>query len=78
LFGEESSQVAIRLLRNALRAGHDLEVKEEIENRLKSLEPKQASTSKCTVCGRVFEPRRFGRFVDRVCEKCRTKKRSSR
>jgi hypothetical protein len=72
IFGEESSRIAVGLLRKALESESDVKVKGEIEKRLKLLEPKQV-TAKCTMCGCVFEPRKYGRYVERMCQKCKSK-----
>ena len=72
IFGEKSVQVATKLLTKALREIDDPEVKEELEKRLKSLQPKPQA--RCVVCNQVFEPRHFGRYVQNVCKSCRGKK----
>ena len=71
IYGEESKAIATKLLTKALVKQEDLLVRAEIENRLKDLKPKP--TAKCTVCGCVFDPKKFGGFRQRVCYSCRNK-----
>ena len=71
IFGEESNRIAFELLTNALKSEGDLGVREEIEKRLKALQPKP--TAKCSICGCVFKPRKYGHFLQKVCTKCRNK-----
>jgi len=73
VFGKDSVELAKRLLTKALRAESDSEIKAEIENRLKLLEPKSAVQVKCRVCGNFFEPERR-RFKQKICQECRRKK----
>jgi len=77
IYGEESSQIAIALLTKALRSETDVIVKGEIEKRLKALQPKPTTRAKCVSCGCVFEPRKFGRILPRMCQTCRSKNKSS-
>ena len=71
VYGENGNQVATKLLTSALKSEDNFEFKEEIAKRLKALEPKPSA--KCAVCGCVFEPRRFGHFLQKICAKCRNK-----
>jgi hypothetical protein len=73
IYGKESSRIAIELLTNALRNESDLAVKTEIEKRLKELQPKPIPKIKCVSCGRIFEPKRYGRFLQRRCQTCQSK-----
>ena len=77
IYGKESSLIAIELLTNALRSEKDLMVKSEIEKRLKALQPKPITRAKCVGCGCIFEPKKFGRFLQRMCQTCRNKNISS-
>jgi hypothetical protein len=77
IYGKESSQIATKLLTNALRRESDLAVKSEIERRLKALQPKPIIKVRCVSCGCIFEPKKFGRFLQRKCDTCRSKNRSS-
>jgi hypothetical protein len=76
-FGEESNQIAIRLLKEALGSESDVTFKDEIEKRLDILEPKQV-TVKCVVCGCDFEPKRRGRYIQRMCKVCKSKRYGSK
>jgi hypothetical protein len=71
IYGEKSKQIATELLTKALMVEDDVKVRDEIEKRLKSLQPKP--TAKCVSCGCVFEPRKYGRFLQRSCQTCRNK-----
>ena len=73
LFGNDSLELAKRLLTKALKTEGDSEVKAEIEKRLKLLEPKPAVQVKCRVCGNFFEPKRR-RFKQKICQKMHTEK----
>jgi uncharacterized OB-fold protein len=77
IYGKESSQIAIELLTNALRSEKDLTVRSEIEKRLKALQPKPITNAKCVSCGCIFEPEKFGRFLQRKCQTCSSKNKSS-
>ncbi len=77
IFGKESSQIAIKLLSNALRKEKDVLVQNEIEKRLNTLQPQPTTKAKCVRCGCVFEPKKFGRFLQKVCQKCRNKNEPS-
>ncbi len=75
IFGERSSQLATKLLTDALKREGDLDVKVEIKKRLKSLQPKP--TIKCPICGCDFTPRRKGNLLQRFCDPCRNKNNSN-
>jgi hypothetical protein len=77
IYGRESSQIALELLTNALKSESDLIVKSEIEKRLKALQPKPIPKAKCVSCGCIFEPKKVGRFLQRMCQACRSKNKSS-
>jgi hypothetical protein len=76
VFGNHSSELAKRLLTEALETEDDSEIKAEIEKRLKLLEPKPIQI-KCRVCGKSFEPKIIGRFKQKTCQECRLKRNSS-
>jgi hypothetical protein len=78
IFGNESIEVAKKLLLEALETETSAEVKEEIEKRLKLLEPKQTIQVKCSGCGKPFQPRRVRRFHQNFCEDCIKKKYGNR
>ena len=73
IFGKESSQIAIKLLSSALRSEKDVIVKREIEKRLTALQPMPKIVAKCVSCGCVFEPEKRGRFLQKMCQTCRSK-----
>ena len=76
LFGNDSLELAKRLLTEALKTENDSEIKAEIEKRLKLLEPKPSGQVKCSVCGNFFKPRRR-RFKQKTCQECTRKKYAS-
>ena len=78
IYGKESSLIAIELLTNALRSEKDLTVKSEIERRLKALQSNPIITANCVSCGCAFEPKRFGRSLQRRCQTCRTKNQTAK
>jgi hypothetical protein len=71
IFGDDSIQLAVELLKDALRKEGDVDIKREIERRLKLFEPKKPITAKCRVCGRDFEYKKCGRFAPRICQDCK-------
>jgi hypothetical protein len=77
LFGNDSLELAKRLLSKALKTEQDSEIKAEITRRLKLLEPKPPIQVKCCICGRFFEPERR-RFKQKICQKCTQKKYASK
>ena len=76
IYGEKSSKLAIELLTNALRSEKDLAVRSEIEKRLNALQPMPIK-AKCVSCGCIFEPEKFGRYLQKKCQTCRDKNKSS-
>ena len=73
LFGNDCLELAKRLLIKALKTEGDLEIKAEIEKRLKLLEPKPAIQVKCRICGNFFEVKRRRRS-QKICLECVRKK----
>ncbi len=71
ILGENSVQIAMDLLTKTLREVDDSEVKEELEKRIKALQRRTSSI--CVVCSQDFEPKKFGRYVQNVCQSCRSK-----
>lgn len=77
VFGNHNLELAKCLLIEALATEDDSEIKAEIEKRLKMLEPPPTLKAKCRVCGESFEPKRLGRFKQKICQECRRKKNAS-
>ena len=73
IYGKDSYQIAIELLTNAFKGEADVKVRDDIEKRLKALQPKPTISATCVVCGDVFEPKKFGRFFQTTCQTCRNK-----
>jgi hypothetical protein len=74
MFGDKCTEVALGLLKDALKRETDFEVKAEIEKRLKLLDPKQANLVKCGVCGKQFQVVRLKKFKQNLCPECLTKR----
>jgi hypothetical protein len=70
-FGDKAPQLAKTLLLKALSGEHDAEVKNEINKRLKTFEIAPPLEAQCAVCKRTFQPKKYGRFQQRVCQACR-------
>jgi hypothetical protein len=78
VFGDESVEMAKKLLVDALRREYDSAVKGEIERRLKLFEVKPVSEGVCVSCGRRFQRKPGTRFKQRFCEECVKKKFAGR
>jgi hypothetical protein len=78
VFGDERVEMAKKLLIDALRREDDSAVKDEIERRLKLLEPKPFCEKACVSCGKLFlaEPRKG--FRQKFCPECFKKKFAGR
>jgi hypothetical protein len=74
VFGEESSQVAKRLLAEALKREDEPDVRGEIERRLKLLEPRPLFEKRCVSCGKIFETESKKWFKQRFCPECSKKR----
>jgi hypothetical protein len=74
VFGEESLAVAKRLLADALKREDEAEVREELERRLKLLEPKPVFEKTCVSCGKPFQAASRKGFKQRFCPECLKKR----
>ena len=74
LFGDKSLDVAMGLLKDALKRENDFEVKAELERRLKLIDPKQVNLVKCSVCGKQFQLYRVKKFKQNFCPDCLNKR----
>jgi hypothetical protein len=70
IFGDKGLDLAIGLLSNALKTEKDIEVKTEIEKRLKLLGPKEVETVKCSRCNKAFHPRKIRKYKQYLCNEC--------
>jgi hypothetical protein len=70
LFGEDGLNLAIGLLNDALKTEKDAEVRNEIEKRLKLLNPKEANVVKCSQCHKPFQPRKVRKYRQYLCNEC--------
>jgi hypothetical protein len=73
MFGEKCEEQAKTLLTHALLGENDSDIKNEIERRLKLLDPKTINQIKCSSCGKLFQPRRIKRFKRNYCQECMNK-----
>ncbi len=74
LFGEKSLDFALDLLNDALKHEKDMEVKNELERRLKLIDPKQANVVKCGVCKKTFQQKKTRRYKQNYCDECLKKR----
>lgn len=74
LFGDESLELAMRLLREALKTESDVDVKAEIERRLNLIDPKRINLIKCSGCKKTFQARKFRKYKQNFCPECLQKK----
>ena len=77
MFKEQSKEITKKLLKQALKTTDDLDIKNEIRERLKLLNPKPKNLVKCKVCGKEFQARRYGYRLQNTCYGCLNKARSS-
>ena len=73
-FGNTSCELAQILLQKALKREQDPEVKDEIERRLKRLEPKPAVEKRCMRCGKIFQAKPKRRVKQKYCPECLKKR----
>ena len=73
-FGNTSHEIAQILLEKALKEESNSDIREEIEKRLKLLQPKRFVEKNCAKCGRIFQttPRQASRR--KHCPECLRKK----
>lgn len=70
LFGEKSIDFAIRLLTDALKNESEVEVRTELERRLKLIDPSKVNTVKCSRCKKVFQPNKIRKHKQNFCNDC--------
>ena len=76
VFGDQSLDVARKLLTNALKKADSSNTKDEIERRLKLLDPEASTKKACASCRKIFQVKSRKGPRQRFCEDC-LKKRSS-
>jgi len=69
-FGDKSLEIAVGLLNAALKSESDVEVKTEIERRIRLLDPKQAGLVKCSACKKTCQAKSVKRYRKTLCEDC--------
>ena len=78
VFGDKSSAVAQKLLLETLEKENNAEVKDEIERRLKLLEPKPDFGKRCMICGIIFQAKPTHRYKQKYCPECLKKRFGNR
>ncbi len=73
-FGNESLEIAKKLLNDALKMENNFDVKVEIKRRLKLLEPKPFCEKTCVSCGKLFQTESRKGFRQKFCPECFKKK----
>jgi formylmethanofuran dehydrogenase subunit E len=59
-YGNKSQELSKKLLKQALKTTEDQDIKKEIRERIKLLNPKPKNLVKCNVCGEEFKARKYG------------------
>jgi hypothetical protein len=74
LFGEKSEDFAIQLLEKALLSEKDVEVRVEIEKRLKLLNPQLSGNDECSACKKIFKISKKKKYKQPFCKECYQKR----
>ncbi len=74
LYGKKSKTVANMLLSQALLDEIDLDLRNEIRDRLKLLNPKKVIKTNCVVCGNLFEQKNKTFRKYKLCHECYEKR----
>lgn len=74
IFGNESKEVAIQLLKKTLRKRPDVTIRKAIRERLKQLTNQPIIKGKCETCGRPFETNKKRCRKYKLCQECYRKK----
>ncbi len=78
LFGDKSVDLAMKLLREALKIENDVDVKAEIERRINLIDPERVNVIKCSGCKKTFHPRKIRKYKQNFCPECLQKKFGAR
>ena len=73
-FGDNSRDMAKELLTRALSIEGDVDMKKEIMDRLKLLDPKPKHVTKCNECGKDFQSRTYRYGKQKTCYDCKAKR----
>ncbi|MCJ7714357.1 hypothetical protein MUO66_07875, partial [Candidatus Bathyarchaeota archaeon] len=73
-FGDNSRDMAKELLTRALSIEGDVDMKKEIMDRLKLLDPKPKNMVKCNECGKDFQSRTYRYGKQKTCYDCKAKR----
>ncbi len=75
IFGDQNLPLAKKLLNSALRSENSLEVKNEIQKRIDTLDPKPLPSTACRICGNNFTPKKtkYKRYQQKICQTCKTR-----
>ena len=69
-FGNESLEIARKLLTKSLKKEHRAKIKAEIERRLNRLEPNPVIHIKCSVCKKFFQTEKERVHKQKICPEC--------
>jgi rRNA maturation endonuclease Nob1 len=78
IFGDKSVDLAMRLLREALKIESDVDVKAEIERRINLIDPERVNAIRCSGCKKTFHPRKIRKYKQNFCPECLQKKFGAR
>jgi formylmethanofuran dehydrogenase subunit E len=73
-YGIQSQHIIRKLLDQALTTEDDQDIKKELLERLKILNPKPKNMVKCNSCGKEFKARKYRYRKQKTCYECKTKK----
>ena len=71
-YGNQSQKIIKKLLDQALKTTDDQDIKKELLERLKILNPKPKNMVKCNICSKEFKARKFGYRLQKTCYECKT------
>ena len=72
-YGSDSEKIIRKLLNQALKTTDDQDIKKELLERLKILNPKPKNMIKCRICGKDFQARKFKFRRQKTCFECKAK-----
>jgi len=73
-YGSQSQEIMKKLLDQALKTEDDQDIKQELLERLKRLNPKPKNLVKCNKCGKDFKSSRYRYGRQKTCYECRPKR----
>lgn len=73
-YGNQSQELMKKLIKQALDTVEDQDIKKELLERLKILNPKPKNLTTCNVCGKEFKARRYRYGRQKTCYECKAKR----